>query len=501
MRLAITLAAAAAIFSTSPLAAEQVDLGARILPERAIKLGPVTEQYVVVDAPVVVLQNAKVIDGTGAPADENRTIVIQSGQITAYGGTDIPVPDGAQVLDMTGKTVMPGIVGMHDHLFYIARPRLGADGAFEGPGVLAPQMSFSSPRMYLAMGVTTLRTAGSLEPYAALNLKADIDAGQSPGPHIDVTGPYIEGPPGVTIQQPRLSGAEKARAFVNYWADQGVTSFKAYQHIGHEELQAAIEAAHDRGLKFTAHLCSVSYPEAIDMGIDNIEHSFFDNSQLAKDRATWPCPPNAGLQTLMKMPPDSPERAALITDLVKAGVALTSTLGVHEPYSLNYSKLSDAALETLSPAAREDYELLFASTSAMAMEERKLIDGLWQNALSMEREFVEAGGLLMAGSDSTGSGQMLPGFGNHRTLSLHVSAGFTPEQAVQIATQNGAKYLGLDDRIGSIKQGMNADLIVIAGDPARDIHESRNVEIVFKDGRGFDSAALLESVKGTYGRY
>lgn len=500
MKSSTLLATAAALCSALPLAAQPVDMEARILPPRT-DLGPVAAQYVAVDAPVVAFQNAKVIDGTGAPAEDGRTIVISDGVIQAYGGADVPIPDGAEVLDLTGKTVMPGFVGMHDHLFYIARPNLKPDGSFEGPGVLAPQMSFSAPRMYLAMGVTTLRTAGSLGAYTDLNLKADIDAGLSPGPHLDVSGPYLEGPPGVTIQQHRLTGPEDARKLVDYWADLGVTSFKAYEHISHDALQATIEAAHARGIKVTAHLCSVSYPEAIAMGIDNIEHSFFQNSQLAADRDATICPPNAGLQTLIKMPPGSEARADLIADLVEADVALTSTLGVHESYSINYSPLSEAALDTLAPGPREDYLALFAANTSVPEKDRQVIDGLWQSALAMEREFVAAGGLLMAGSDSTGSGQMLPGFGNHRTLALHVSAGFTAEEAVQIATRNGAKFLGLEHRIGSIAEGMNADLAIIDGDPTVDIAQSRNVEIVFKDGRGYDSAALLAAVRGKYGRY
>jgi len=125
----------------------------------------------------------------------------------------------------------------------------------------------------------------------------------------------------------------------------------------------------------------------------------------------------------------------------------------------------------------------------------------YQNDLALERKFVAAGGLLLAGPDPTGNGGVIPGFGDQREIELLVEAGFTPEEAIRIATLNGATYLGLADRIGSIAPGKNADLVVVAGDPSRTIADIENVEIVFKDGVGFDAPKLLESVKGRYGQY
>jgi len=127
---------------------------------------------------------------------------------------------------------MPGIVGMHNHLFYIVTPNLKTDWSFESP-LLVPQMTFSAPRIYLAGGVTTMRTTGSVE-----TLKSDIDAGKLPCPHIDVTGPYLEGATSYFIQMPHFKDAEDARQTVNYWADRGVTSFKAYMNITRERTQS-----------------------------------------------------------------------------------------------------------------------------------------------------------------------------------------------------------------------------------------------------------------------
>ena len=126
---------------------------------------------------------------------------------------------------------------------------------------------------------------------------------------------------------------------------------------------------------------------------------------------------------------------------------------------------------------------------------------VWKHGLAMERAFVAAGGLLLSGPDPTGGGDVLPGFGDQRGIELLVEAGFSPVEAIQIATWNGAKYLGRDKEIGSIAAGKNADLMVMKGDPSRQISDIENVELVFKDGVGYDSAKLRESAKGHYGQY
>jgi imidazolonepropionase-like amidohydrolase len=121
--------------------------------------------------------------------------------------------------------------------------------------------------------------------------------------------------------------------------------------------------------------------------------------------------------------------------------------------------------------------------------------------MDLERAFVAAGGLLLAGSDPVGTGGLIPGFGDQREIELLVEAGFAPVQAIRIATLNGAIFLGRQDQIGSIAAGKNADLVVMKGDPATRIADIENVEIVFKDGVGYDTNKLLDSVKGHYGEY
>lgn len=457
--------------------------------------------FVKVAAPVVALRHVRLIDGTGRRAQADRTILIRGGRIAAIGGPHLAVPNDATVLDLAGRSVMPGIVGLHDHMFYIDRPGLDADGHADDPSPLVPQMTFSAPRMYLAAGVTTMRTTGSVEPYTDLNVKAAIDAGRLAGPHMDVTGPYLEGADSPFIQMHPLRDPEDARRTVAFWAGQGATSFKAYMNITRGELKAAIDEAHARGLKLTGHLCSVTYPEAAALGIDDLEHGFWVNTQNDPGKMPDVCPKTVGAPTLTAMTPKSRDGAALIATLVKAKVAVTSTLPVFEPASPGYRPLPQAALDTLTPEARADYLRLRAIAAAAPADRKAAKARLWANELAMERAFVRAGGLLLAGPDPTGAGNVLPGFGDQRAIELLVDAGFTPLEAIRIGTLNGATYLGLADEIGTVAVGRRADLVVVAGDPSRRIGDTERVEIVFKDGVGYDSAKLLATVRGRYGRY
>jgi imidazolonepropionase-like amidohydrolase len=364
--------------------------------QRADRLGPQVRKYLRVDTPEVILEHVEVIDGTGAAPLADRNVRISAGKIAAImpGADELP-RDGATILDLRGRSVLPGIVGMHDHLFYLAQPDPRPDGSLERPAFFV-ETRFSAPRLYLANGVTTIRTAGAVEPETDLKIRDDIERGVVPGPHLHVTGPYLDG----------------------------------------------------------------------------------------------------GDFTLEHMAPGSPQAEQLISTLIRHRVAITSTLvSTAASVADRRTPLRAAVLEAMAPHLREAYDV---------WRGRPVSPGngaLLRREMELERAFVAAGGLLLAGPDPVGIGGNLFGFGDQRQLELLVEAGFAPLEAIRIATLNGASFLGVQDRIGSIAVGKIADLVVVKGDPATRIADVENVEIVFRDGAGYDPKKLLDSVKGSYGEY
>lgn len=437
--------------------------------------------YIRVNSPLVALTHVRVIDGSGDPPLENCTVLLSNGKIQAIGSAQVTsVPHGAQTLDLMGYTIIPGLVGMHDHMFYGGIKNLS--------GFAVSEMGFSFPRLYLAAGVTTIRTAGAIDPSTDLRLKYQIDGGWVVGPKMHITGPYMDG----------NSTPEETRKTVELWADKGATSFKAYMHITRAELAAAIRAAHERDLKVTGHLCAVGFREAVALGIDNLEHGIVEDAEFVPGKTPDECPPRQSIEaTLAQLDIESASVQQLIRDLVERHVAITSTLPVFETFVPFRAPVEERVFQALQPASRADYLAIRGEINQG--DERSQWSVLLKKEMQFERDFVRAGGLLLAGEDPTGNGGNLAGFGDQRELELLVEAGFKPLEAIHIATANGAAFLGESDRIGSLAPGKQADLVVVKGDPSSNVADIEKVEIVFKDGVGYDSAKLIESVRGSVG--
>jgi imidazolonepropionase-like amidohydrolase len=448
---------------------------------------PGIEPFVSVHDPVVALVHVRVIDGTGAAPTEDQTIVIDHGKIAAVGSAAATrVPAGALRLDLAGHTVLPGLVGMHEHLFY---PSGQGIPTYNG-------MAFSFPRLYLANGVTTARTAGSLEPVTDLKVKSLIDTGKMPGPKMYITGPYLEGA-AANLQMLPLRGPEDAVKTVDYWADMGVTSFKAYMHITNAELSAAVQEAHKRGIKVTGHLCSIGFREAAAIGIDNLEHGLVVDTEFDPGKKPDDCPSQTVTRaTFVKLDMKSAPVQQTIRELVQHNVTITSTLAVFDAMAPHRPPLDQRFLDVLTPQGALTYMAARARASDAADSET--LQQLKQEE-QFEYDFVKAGGHLMAGVDPTGNGGAMAGFGDLRNLELLVEAEFTPAEAVKIATLNGAKWLNVEDKVGTIAPGKQADLVLVQGNPAAKISDVRNVKIVFKDGVGYDPMKLIRSVTGSVG--
>ena len=445
------------------------------------------QRFIAVDGDVIAITGARVIDGTGGPPRSDQTIVIRDGRIAEVGATgSVNVPDGAEVVDASGHTLIPGLIGLHNHSYYTAA------------GGRAAQLTTTGPIIYLASGVTTIRTTGAQQPYVELNLKRAIEEGRRIGPRIFVTGPYLTGQRG-SMTMAQLNGPEDARRIVRYWAEEGVSWFKAYTQISREELGAAIDEAHKHGVKVTAHLCSVTYREAVALGIDNLEHGLFANTDYVPGKEADRCP-QGFRNAFADLDIDGEEVQATLRDMIDNGVGMTSTLAVYEAVVLGRPPIDERALELLAPEiaaavkAQNDRYVNAPEDARFGYPPH-----LFQKALEFEAAFVRAGGTLAAGVDPTGYGAALPGLGDQRNFILLREADFSPQEVVQIMSANGAKILDIYDEVGSIEVGKLADLVLLEGDLTADPNVIKNVTIVFKEGVGYDSPAMFESIKGQVG--
>jgi imidazolonepropionase-like amidohydrolase len=437
--------------------------------------------FVAVDAPVVALTHVRVVDGTGAPARDDQTVILHGARIQAVGpSASTRIPPGARVLDLRGNTVIPGLVSLHEHTYF--------------GGLRRTVPMNASAYLYLAFGVTTAMTAGSQLPDEEVELKRGIDAGEMPGPRLLIAGPYITAGTRRTGPFRGIDSPEEAARFVDEWAGKGATWFKVMSGPG-DVLRWTIDAAHARGLRVTGHLCAVTFADAAEMGIDALQHGFITASEYVPGKQPDVCP-RENQRAQADVDVESPAVRESIRRIVAAGTPVVSTLGVYESFIPGHA-LDPRALEMLAPAARAEVEATHAglATSSFNVPERLL-----EKMMRWERMFVDAGGLLGAGSDPWGTG-FLPGYGNLRNYELLVRAGFTPEQAIQVMTLNGARILGEEARIGSIAPGRAADLVVIRGDPVATPSDIYEVTTVFRDGVGYDSARLRDFARGKVGIY
>lgn len=444
--------------------------------------------YVAYDQPVIALQHAWLIDGTGRPAAAGQTVLVENGVITAVGpDAEIELPADARVLDARGKTLIPGLVLLHEHMFYPVGHRAYSE------------MLVSFPLLYLAGGVTTLRTAGSMSAYGDLNLRDAIARGDLLGPDMDVTTPFLNGPGLAILKVKALRDVAEAKRVVEYWEQEGATSYKAYTDIRRDQLAEVIRQAHKHGRKVTGHLCSVTYREAVTLGIDNLEHGFFAASDFVKDKAADTCPGGAAvLQSLLELDPDSPEAVGLIRFLVDNGVTVTSTPTVFETFAGGRTMAYPEALAMLTPQAREQYIQGYFRINKQELDEGAR---MYKRGMELERRFVAAGGKLVVGTDPTGYGGVIPGFSSKRAIELLIEAGFGVEQTIRFASLDAARYLEREGEIGSIEVGKRADIVVLDGDLATDPSVIRRMPLVFKAGQGVYTQPIFNDMRGKVGLY
>lgn len=443
--------------------------------------------FIAVQDSMIVLKNVTVIDGTGGPITYNQDIFIHNNKIAAISPTGkTPLPNNAEIIDARGKTVIPGLIMMHEHLFY-AKP---FDNNYKGT-----HMTNTFPQLYLAGGVTNMRTAGSFEASADLNLKNAIDQGKILGPTIDVSTPHIERE-GFIPQLQSLYGDESIKNWMNYWFDKGITSVKVYNNITKDDLREIIEVSHARNIKVTGHLCSITYQEAADLGIDNLEHSFMASTDFVTDKQENKCV--SGASSLNELDENDPKLLDLMNFLIEKNVTLTYTPTVFEPFT-GREVIPGGGKVALAPYLLEQMQKIYDQSINTKRDSLSLIG--FNKEMKRILKFQSLGGKITVGTDPTGSGKTIAGYSNQRLIELLVETGFSIEASIKLSTLNGAAYLGIEKETGTVEVGKKADLILIDGDLSKDVSVIRKMELIFKNGIGFDSKKIFDSVKGKVGLY
>src|SRR6056297_1510203 len=437
-------------------------------------LSDYTKSFVSIDTPRIALVNAKVIDGTGHAAQTAQTILVRNGIIEDVQNTNsLQIAADFYQIDLKGKTVIPGIIGMHNHM-RIPRSALLS----------------TSPKLYLASGVTTIQTCGTGNPYEEIAIAKSINKGEQAGPEIINSAPYFTGPEGKS-HFIRFTNETMIRDTIRYWARKGVKWLKVYRNTRPSDLHVIVDEAHKNNLKVTGHLCATSYTEAANIGIDAIEHGFIHNYGHATDREMGVCSGNTDFRTNLAI--DSEAIKKVQQRLIKNGVALGSTLAIFEAQANMQADVRD--LEVMAPFHQEAYRQ--GNIRYREKGEDRYFKKEWlTKAMAYELQFFRQGGLLVAGPDP--GLHNMPGFGDQKNYELFIEAGFKPEEAIQVMTSNGARLLERSD-IGTIEKGKVANLVILDGDLERHPGVIRKVETVFKNGVGFTSDKLIHSVKGNVG--
>lgn len=431
----------------------------------------------------VAITGAAVFEGSGAPAQPDRTVLIEADRIAAVGPrAEVPVPEGASVIEGRGRTVLPGLIDMHVHLRPAAFPLL------------------------LAYGVTTVKDVGN-DLNRVLGWREAERAGTLRAPRIYCCGPLVDGSPpfwpGASIE---LADPKRAAGVADMLADRGVDALKTYMMLRLDAMAPFVRRGRERGLTTSAHLGRVTARPAIECGMAGIEHTpqgfyaevvpdelFMDADERRRRGLSrfW-----AGFMAGWAAVDLNGEKVRRLTDLmVERGVYLNPTLHVIERF-VEVGRIGIEGLEALpevsqcAPSLRGGWaDGLRRFTGDWRDEEARIAAEGLQQAMAFTGRLYRAGVRLHAATD-TPVAYMVPGHSLHRELELMVACGLSPAEALASATGAPASTLKATD-LGAVAPGKLADLLVVEGDPTADIRATRRIERVFKAGRELDRADLL----------
>jgi len=428
----------------------------------------------------LVIRGGWLFDGVSNERRPNTGIVIQNGKITEV-DADVQqqVLSDAHVVDLAETdTILPGMVDLHAHynLDLVDKGRV-EEVVYNGI-------------VFLANGITSTWSAGEYYPERVIAQRDRIDAGESAGPRLFASGPYfgafrceynVKVSADECIGWPNDITEDEIRGEVNAWAEQGVVSIKIKQATP-GEMMVLIDQAHKNGMTTAAHLANynveydVDLRDAILMGLDRVEHQL----------------------TLGSGGPRSAELPQMIDLMLAHDVYYDANLqmygGINERRAHESEMVWTDEAKYFTPYAQELLEKRGEPPPESDAEE------FAQRVFEVNALF-DAGGahLLVIGTDEPVYTNLLPGFAYHRELLAMTYAGIPSAAVLKAATINGAKALGIDDRVGSIEAGKLADLYVVRGDPLDDIKAARDIKLVFKDGIAYNPEELLQAAEGKIG--
>jgi imidazolonepropionase-like amidohydrolase len=436
------------------------------------------------------LRGVTVIDGTGAPPLRNATVVITGDRITAVGTrASVRIPAGARILDLPGKTLVPGFIDMHAHV--ALGPAYGPLKAGDPPlrtesDTLANVLML---RRLLEWGVTTVRNPAG-PTLEAVAVRDAVRAGKLPGPRIFTAGAVLDQieAPGGLVETVKTDSA--IRAAIRGQAAAGVDYIKLYAGLPPAMIRAGVDEAHKQGKKAIGHLALTTWTDAARAGIDGIiVHIVAGSPQLLPPaRRQAYLRGFTGTQFMYRwfeqLDLQAAEIDTAITELVNQNVALDPTLVTFEAMFRGNDPaiLASPDLAT-APAAllrnwREDFQL----SAGWSQKDFTEATAAWPTVLKFTKLLYDRGVFLTVGTD-TPNPWAAPGTSFHRELELYVNAGIPPLQVLRLATQSGAKALGIADRVGTIQVGKIADLVLLDADPLADIRNTRRIVWVMQSGK------------------
>lgn len=418
-------------------------------------------------APKLALVGGTVVDGTGASPIPAAAIVIEGDRISAVGTrAQTPIPVDAIVIDVSGKTILPGLWDMHAHFEQVEW----------GP-------------VYLAAGVTTVRDCGNEFEFIT-SVRNAIRDGQGLGPRI-LTAGLVDGSGPIALGVQRVDSTTQAKYWVDKYHAADFNQMKIYSSMTRSNVAAVASEAHALGMGVTGHIPdSMTLQEGVDAGMDQVNHiRYVLDAMLPAGALPDQSKRLARAQAEAAVDVHSERARETINFLKQRNIVIDPTVALSELATVSLTH----PYSSFEPGVQRVAPELAAVFDTPAFSASDPMPSLKASILQKELEIIgslhRSGVIIVAGTD-----QGVPGFSIYRELELYVRAGLTPMEAIQAATIVPARVMHMDKELGSIQVGKIADLIVLGKDPVASIHNIRSVEKVVASGALYETGPLWESV-------